>query len=69
MKQPRYLKASNLPPRVNVLVPLLWVLVLERFDAPGWIYGVIFTMLGIIYAGEIYRLFAGKAVDIFEEPK
>ena len=63
-KKPKFIKANNMPPRMSILWPIVWWLVLERFNAPGWVFGVMFTMIGLIYAVEAWRMFAGEAVDL-----
>lgn len=63
-KKSKYIKSNNLPPRLSILWPIVWWLVLERFNAPGWLYGVLFTIIGIVYVTEVWRLFAADAVDL-----
>ena len=69
MKKVKFIKAGNLPPRVSIIMPFVWWLVLERFEAPGWEFGVVFTVLGITYVVELFRLFSGEAVDVIEGEK
>jgi hypothetical protein len=63
----RYIKAVNLPPRIGLIAPAVWFLVLERFGAPGWVYGVVYTFIAVVWAAEVYRLFRGEAVDVLEK--
>lgn len=63
-KKSKFIKANNLPPQLGILRPIVWWLVLERFNAPGWLYGVLFTFIGIVYFAEVWRLFAADAVDL-----
>ena len=67
MKKTKWIKASNLPPRIGIGVFLLWWLFLDRIAAPGWAYGVVFTVLAIGYAANLWQLWHGEAVDLFEE--
>ena len=64
MKKAKFIKAGNLPPRISIIMPFVWWLVLERFEAPGWAFGVVFTVLGFLYVVELFRLFSGEAVDV-----
>ena len=63
-KKKKYIKADNLPPKISILWPIVWWLVLERFDAPGWLYGVLFTFIGLIYMAETWRMVVSDAVDV-----
>ena len=69
MKKAKFIKAGNRPPRVSIIMPFVWWLVLERFEAPGWAFGVVFAVLGITYVVELFRLFSGEAVDVIEGEK
>ncbi len=65
----KYLKSNNLPPRVSILWPIVWWLVLERFNAPMWLFGAMGVLILISYVGEVYRLWTGTAVDILGNDK
>ena len=69
MKQIKFIKGANLPPRLSILTPLMWWLVLDHFSAPGWAYGVIYTGIAVVYLVEVWRLFAGTAVDLLGSDK
>lgn len=64
---PRYLSWHNLPPRLTPVRPLLWWLVLERFDAPDWLFVVIIGVSVAFYVSEIVRLLAGGSVDMLDD--
>lgn len=63
-KKLKYIKANNLPPRIGILGMVVWWLLLDRVNAPGWFYGVVFTFLGIVYLAEVSRMFEADAVDL-----
>ena len=70
MKNHKFIKNNNLPPKFSVLTPLTWWLVLERFSAPGWVFGLIYTLIGLVYISEIWRLIVSEAVDLLgNDPK
>lgn len=60
----RFIQADNLPPRISVLWPLTWWVVLDHFNAPSWLYGVMFTWIGIILFYELGRLLNSSPVDL-----
>ena len=64
MKKQRYIKANNLPPRPSILTFLVWWLILERFNAPAWLYGALYVLLGMLFIVEVWRMFACDAVDL-----
>ncbi len=63
-KKPKFIKANNMPPRLSILWPIVWWIVLDRFNAPEWLFGATFTVIGLLYAMEVWRKFAGEAVDL-----
>jgi len=65
----KYIKFSNLPPRFNFSSMAVWLLVSERFSAPGWIYGAIATIYVLASIITIVEICTSTAVDIFEEKK
>ena len=62
----KVIHAKNLPVRFPVAGTIACYLLLEHFTAPGWVYGVVFTVLGIIWVGGVFQLARQSAVDIFE---
>ncbi len=64
MKKQKFIKGNNLPPRFGLLSPLVWWLILERFSAPGWVFGLVYTLIGIFYISEIIRLCISDSVDL-----
>lgn len=69
MKTPKYIKASNLPPRLSIVWPLVWWLILERFNAPGWVYGALYTVIAVVFIAECIRLWTGESVDLLDNDK
>jgi hypothetical protein len=67
MKMKRCLKRDNLPPSVPLTTGLVWWLALERFGAPSWLYGVLFTFLGLAAAVEVARVILCEEVDLLKE--
>lgn len=56
----------SLPTQLPIVDTIAWYLLLDHFTAPGWAYGVAFTVLGIIWVGAAYRVGMQDTVDIFE---
>jgi hypothetical protein len=65
MKNYKYIK--NGKPRVPIISAMVVYLMLEKFSAPEWLYGVfgIIYLVGIITA--IALIIYGEQVDLFEE--
>ena len=62
----KVIHSKNLPTRLPVTSTIAWYLLLDHFTAPGWVYGVVFTLLGIVWGASAFRLGFQSAVDIFE---
>jgi len=63
----RYIKGANMPPRISLSAPFVWWLILERFDAPLWMFGTVYTLMALLYALLIFRLFNAEAVDVLKD--
>lgn len=54
MKRPRYvLPVSVLPTRLPIGLTAIVYLILDRFDAPGWVWGVVGTVMALLWIGAI----------------
>lgn len=62
----KYIARNNESPSVGVAVWLVWWLFLDRLSAPGWVFGVVFTLLAILVATQWYRVFFHDAINIFD---
>ncbi len=60
----KYIHVNNLPPNPHLITMAVMWLLLDRFNAPGWVYGVGFTIVGLISIAEICRWVTGKAIDL-----
>ena len=58
------IKASNLPMQPPLIGTLVWYLVLDRFDAPGWLWGVMGTLLAVLWIAFFVGLFMNEYVDV-----
>lgn len=47
MKRKVAIKSSSLPARLPVGFAILMWLLLDRLAAPGWVYGVLWTVVGL----------------------
>ena len=60
----RYLKHKYLPPRLPVGTAALYWLLLDRFDAPGWMFGVLWTLVSILAIAFIARIINDTPIDL-----
>ena len=58
---------KNLPARLPYGPAILSYLILDATNAPGWVWGVVGTIVGIILIATIVSLFADKQVEILTE--
>ncbi len=63
----KYIKHSNLPPKLPIHLGLFWFLLCHYFGAPGWVYGVLGTVWALLFLAELVRLWNGDAVDILKD--
>lgn len=64
MKKNRVIKRKNLPLKISIWNPLTCFLALERFNAPGWLYGALGVLFLYGYILTIYRMSTDIEVDL-----
>lgn len=65
----RVIKRSNQPIHVPVGTTVLLWLVLDRLHAAGWVQGVAWTMMALLWAGAIYSIWTEEEVDVLKKPE
>lgn len=58
---------NNLPTRPPILLTAVNFLALDRLQPPGWIYGVTYTILALLWIASIFLIVREKRVDIFTD--
>lgn len=56
----------QLPYRPPILAILVYFLLLDRFDAPGWLWGVYLTLSAILLIGWIIEIATRRFIKIKE---
>jgi hypothetical protein len=64
MKKKVVIKSSSLPARSPVGFAMLWWLLLEHIAAPGWAYGVLWTVVTLASFAWVYCFCATTALDV-----
>jgi hypothetical protein len=62
----KVISSKNLPARLPLWTTILMWLVLERLNAPGWVWGVVGTIFVVLWIGAITLMIKQESVDIFE---
>ena len=60
---------KNIPPAAPVMATITWWLLLDRLHVGDVVWGVFYTLAGIIWAASIYALYKAEPIDIFEDRK
>ena len=58
---------KNLPTRFPIINTAVFYLLLDRFDASGWAWGVVFTILAIAWIISIIRFIKQEQVELFKD--
>jgi hypothetical protein len=61
------IRPGNLPTRLPFISTAVILLILDRFQAPAWTWGIICTLLGIYWILACLMIYQEERVDIFEE--
>ena len=67
MKKTKTIAAKNNTPKLPTLLTAVTYLYLDKFNAPGWVWGVVGTIFAIFWIASIISFFISDSVDIFEE--
>ena len=67
MKKTKRIKASNMPSKLPVDATAITYLLLENFDAAGWIWGACGVVIIFLWAIQIYSVCTAEYIDIFEK--
>jgi hypothetical protein len=69
MTDRRVIKYRNLPTKLPIgSTAVVWLL-LDRFQAPGWVWGAVGVICLATWAAVIYQIWIEDGVDIFAEGK
>lgn len=64
MKRRKVISRSFLPTRGVPTIPtIVYWLLLERLGAPGWVWGVVGTLVVVLWAGCLWDIFSSEAVE------
>lgn len=66
MKHPMVIQRNQLPARVPTVATIAWFLLLDRLQAPAWLWGAIGVVAVIGWAASIYTLFVQVPVKLKE---
>jgi len=61
------LSPNNFPRRVSVTGYLVAWLLLDRFQPPGWAWGVALTFCGLCLIAQLVDFYTAKDVEIFSD--
>lgn len=64
----KVISRKNLPARPPVLLTAVVYLFLDKFQASGVVWGVVFTILALFWIAWIIALFKEEDINIFEQP-
>jgi hypothetical protein len=64
MKKKNVIKSSSLPMRSPAGFAVLYWLLLEHIGAPGWAYGVLWTLVGIFGIAYVASFFLERLRDV-----
>jgi hypothetical protein len=67
MKKDKVIRYENLPRNLPLFQTLVIWLVFDRLSAPGWLWGVVVTLVVLIWSVSIFAMATQKQIDIFQE--
>ncbi len=64
MKRKVVIKSSSLQTRSPVGIAIVFWLLLDRLDAPGWAFGVLWTLVAILALAWLISFFTESVSDV-----
>ena len=69
MKERKVISGNNIPVRIPVIDAIVLYLLLDKFNAAAWIWGVVGTLWAIMFIATLIATWNEKSIDIFKEDK
>lgn len=66
MKQTKVIANKNLPARAPLWASMVAWLMLDRFDAPGWVFGVVGCLFVLLWLAYICTWFTHESTELNE---
>ena len=66
MKKRKVISSKNLPMRMPIIGTLVWWLVLDKLGAPGWVWGVLGTVLFVGWIAAIADIWNRDDVEVLK---
>lgn len=63
----KVIKRTNLPARLPLFETLIVITVMDYWNAPQWLWGVIGVLLFVVWICSLITIFRQKGVDIFSD--
>jgi len=63
------LSHKNQPKRISLAGSLIVWLMLDRYQPPGWVWGFVLTLTGIVLLAQACDALLAESVEIFPEDK
>ena len=57
---------KNFPSKLPVTSTIAVYLLLDKFNVPGWTWGIVGTIYAIVWVASIYGIIKQESVDIFK---
>lgn len=67
MKSRKVISGRNLPMRSPLIATLVWWLVLDHINAPGWAWGVFYTLLVIVWFAYAWDSWTNTSMNVFRD--
>jgi hypothetical protein len=66
MKTPKVIARNQLPARLPTVATIAWFLLLERFQAPQWLWGIAGFLAVLFWGTCIYAIWVQESVQLKE---
>ena len=66
MKKSKWIHRSNMPLKLPVTSSVVLYLLLDKCQAAGWVQGVAYTIMGLIWVGAVVAIFNSERLEEFK---
>lgn len=66
MTKRKVISRKNLPTRMPLALTIALGLLLDRCAAPGWVWGVVGTLMAVVWIAVIFGMFSEDDVEVLK---
>lgn len=67
MKKQKRIKLDELPVIIPLTRIIVWQMVMDFYNMPSWVYGVVYTLWILMVIGATFQVWNTESISIFKD--